>query len=279
MRKIVFAVAALALSGSAYAADMPLLKAPPMAVAPSTWTGFYIGGDVGGAFTRASSTVADPFNTFALIGGPFAPVAMSGRALGAAGGVHGGFNWQVAPSWLVGIEGDYNWADLGVTSLSAPLISTVTAANSFATSNLDVSSLASVRGRLGFIWDQFLIFGTGGVGWVKSQLNDQASCPNTGAGACVAPPGLARINVSNTQTGGVFGGGVEYKPASSNWIFGMEYLNYHFAGIAASAQTVNGVTGVVSPFNANCPGNGSCVNFTSSPSSISEVRARVSYKF
>ena len=43
MRKLVIAAAALAFTGTAQAADMPMLKAPPMAVAAPNWTGLYIG--------------------------------------------------------------------------------------------------------------------------------------------------------------------------------------------------------------------------------------------
>src|SRR6202790_1412705 len=62
MRKLVLATAALALTGSAYAADMPLLKAPPM-VAPS-WTGLYIGINGGGEWGRVDPGLVVPPNGY-----------------------------------------------------------------------------------------------------------------------------------------------------------------------------------------------------------------------
>jgi outer membrane immunogenic protein len=55
MKKLLTAIAALGLIGTpAFAADMAV-KAPPPVVAPApvfSWTGFYIGGNAGGAWSH-----------------------------------------------------------------------------------------------------------------------------------------------------------------------------------------------------------------------------------
>jgi outer membrane immunogenic protein len=49
MQKLVVLLATLAFSGSAYAADMALKASPnPVPAAAASWTGFYIGAEVGG---------------------------------------------------------------------------------------------------------------------------------------------------------------------------------------------------------------------------------------
>src|SRR6476619_6976477 len=88
------AAALLALAAPAAAADMPArtyTKAP--AYTPPqviyNWTGFYIGGHVGGAFAGD--------NTFQSSDARF------------LGGVQGGFDYQFAPNWVMGVEAHYSW--------------------------------------------------------------------------------------------------------------------------------------------------------------------------
>ena len=95
MNRILLGTAALvALAAPAFAADMPArpYSKAPAYTAPAVvynWTGFYIGGHVGGAF-------ADGTN---LLGS-------DARFLG---GVQGGFDYQFAPNWVMGIEAQYSW--------------------------------------------------------------------------------------------------------------------------------------------------------------------------
>src|SRR3982074_1407208 len=86
------ALVALAATVPALAADLaapPSPKAPAYAAPIYNWTGFYIGGHVGGAFAGDNSLTGN-----------------NGRFLG---GVQGGFDYQFAPSWVLGIEAQYSW--------------------------------------------------------------------------------------------------------------------------------------------------------------------------
>src|SRR5436305_15260734 len=95
MKKILLGAAALAaMAAPAFAADMPprpYTKAPAY-TAPQVvynWTGFYVGGHVGGGFAGDNS--------------------LQGSDARFLGGVEVGFDYQVAPNWVVCIEAQYSW--------------------------------------------------------------------------------------------------------------------------------------------------------------------------
>jgi len=116
MKKLAtYFVAGVALIGApALAADMAV-KAPPPAPAPEvpSWTGFYIGIDAGGAWwSEKESWIPTPT-------GIIDPANLgSTHQVGAVGGFLAGYNWQFSPAWVVGIEGDFNWASLSTTTMS-----------------------------------------------------------------------------------------------------------------------------------------------------------------
>src|SRR5512140_1851466 len=96
MKKLLLGTVALVALGAtvpALAADLgarpAYTKAPAYAAPIYNWTGFYIGGHVGGAFAGDNSLAGT-----------------DGRFLG---GVQGGFDYQFAPSWVLGIEAQYSW--------------------------------------------------------------------------------------------------------------------------------------------------------------------------
>src|SRR5262245_52324814 len=112
-------LAALAFSGLAtpvaQAADLPYTKAPPMVPVPIwTWTGFYVGANVGWGFVDG-----DRFGVHDTAGGIVTAVGTP-AFLGDFGNLDGdgvtvggqiGYNWQIG-GWVFGVEGDINWADI-----------------------------------------------------------------------------------------------------------------------------------------------------------------------
>src|SRR6476659_8356282 len=91
----------------ASAADLPA-KAPPAMLAPApvySWTGFYFGGNVGGAWTQSDGNWI-PLPSPAIFGAN--PISGDFNKSGVIGGVQVGYNWQFAPSWVAGIEGDFS---------------------------------------------------------------------------------------------------------------------------------------------------------------------------
>jgi outer membrane immunogenic protein len=206
-------VSALALSGTASAADMPV-KAPALPPAVS-WTGFYLGAHGGVAWLDASQTVTgDPLGTCSTVPGTRCTV----HATGAIFGGQIGYNWQ-SQNWVFGIEADASGTSLKKTQNVSPQSLSHDI-------NEKVDWLASVRGRLGWAIGDTLFYGTGGVafghfdaGWLRIG-------------------GLARAQFDNTATGWVAGGGIE-KIFSRNWSARVEFLHYGF-GKDSFGSTIGG---------------------------------------
>jgi len=141
----------VALIGSA-AAQPP---APPV----MSWAGPYVGLNLGVARNQAKfSDLGNPGagQNYAFPAGASDPFWSPSQAGFTVGG-QAGYNWQTG-NIVYGIEGDLNWVDGKADTAFAPpfVVPAVTA-----TTNLDW--MATVRGRLGVAFSQFLLYGTGGV--------------------------------------------------------------------------------------------------------------------
>ena len=175
MKKILLATVALvALGAPALAADLaraPMYnKAPAYAAPIYNWTGFYIGGHLGGAFGGDNSILG------------------SSRFLG---GIQGGADYQFAPNWVAGIEAQYSWTSSSSNSMLLP-------GGVLVNSNSD--QLGSVTGRIGYTFGPTLLYGKGGYAW-----KDGDNLTATVAGV---PVGFAAIG--NHRDGYTVGAGAEY---------------------------------------------------------------------
>ena len=118
VKNLFIASAALALIPACpvLAADLPAktyTKAPVYVPPPVyNWTGFYVGGHICGAWSDLGSTEIAP-GTGAF---PAGTVFSKNNLSGFLGGVQGGFNWQANNPFVVGIEGEYSWADVSGTA-------------------------------------------------------------------------------------------------------------------------------------------------------------------
>jgi outer membrane immunogenic protein len=184
----------------AIGADLPT-KAPPAPVyapPPFSWTGFYIGGNVGGGW--AQGTVTDT-----VTGGSFG----SGTVGSFVGGGQVGFNYQTG--YVVwGVEGFFD----GVASGNNNTSNIVTGAlgDQFQGS-ANARWVATAAGRLGFTgpgFDHWLFYAKGGGGWVA--YNASIADLTNGLSA----------STSNTQSGWMAGGGIEWAFAP-NWTARVDY--------------------------------------------------------
>lgn len=205
MKKIVLALA-LGAAPAAHAADMAVrmpMKAQPMVAPMYNWTGFYIGAHVGGAFSRADAV------TTVTAGGAFSSAGNSRRDAFIGGGQLG-YNWQVTPNWVLGIEADVSAANLdnGYTGVAG-------ATSALYTQEIDV--LGTVRGRLGYTWNNAMLYATGGYAWA---VTDIARTQLTGLTGLATPGTLERIE--RTMSGYTVGAGLEYGFAP-NWSAKAEY--------------------------------------------------------
>jgi outer membrane immunogenic protein len=197
-RLLLASVACLAFAGPSIAADLarpaPVYVPPPVVVPVFTWTGCYVGGNVGGIWAKNdwNDTVFLEFG--------------SNTASGALGGLQAGCNYQVG-GWVFGIQGDYDWTN--ANSNNANLI--------FAgvTDQTHVKSLASVTGRVGYAFDRFLGYVKVGGAWEQNSYDWVVA-------------GASALSTSATQSGWTVGIGGEY--AFLNWLTGfIEYDYYGFS--------------------------------------------------
>ena len=178
MSKIIFGAiiaAATCVSASAQAADIygrrpyaqPYTVSQPLA---NSWIGPYIGGNLGYGWGDVSNNGAKPS--------------------GVLGGLQAGYNWQNG-AWVAGIE-----ADIQLNS----------ADDTFAAWKFSNPWFGTLRGRVGYAFNNILLYGTGGLafGALKAQL----------------PGGLSETNTSAGWTVGV---GAEVA-LNQNWSAKVEYL-------------------------------------------------------
>jgi len=224
---------------AASAADMPTKASNvPPSFAAHNWSGCYIGGDIGWIGSR------DRFDTYPSgLVAPFNPGpnnhSYSGSGSSAIGGVLVGCNWTATPNWVFGVEADISASGLkNNTGADYGLILQTTPPTPWTAHNETVSSelpwLATFRGRLGYAWDDTLLFATGGlaVGQVKASLN-YFSFGNdfTNAGS-----------TTTTRTGWTVGGGIEHA-LDSHWSVKAEYLYVDLGTLSFDSPNVVGAPG------------------------------------
>ena len=147
-------VGLVCITSIASAADLPVKAPPPAPMAPPySWTGFYVGGDVG-AIRNRSSGEWDPLPNRDFFG----ELSIAGDLKKTAfiGGLHAGYNWQFAPTWVVGIEGDMSWTDAKgeFTMPWTRLIGGAAGANrpdAHTSMSIGPDWIATVRGRIGYL--------------------------------------------------------------------------------------------------------------------------------
>jgi outer membrane immunogenic protein len=196
MKKLLLGAAAMiAFAAPALAADLPVkapyTKAPPPYTAPQAvynWTGFYIGGNIGGAFAGNNS--------------------LEGSQARFMGGVQGGFDYQFAPNWVIGVEAQSDWLTHDNNGVLFPAGSQITTTN---------NEIGSATGRIGYTWGPGLLYAKGGYAWRDS--------PNIGVSVAGVP--AAFTTDGNHQNGFTVGAGLEYMFAP-NWSAKIEYQYYNF---------------------------------------------------
>jgi outer membrane immunogenic protein len=254
MMKILAGAWLLMTAGLAQAADMPL-KAPPLPPpAPVfSWTGLYVGADIGGAWGRSttSSPLANNPGCFVTILPCYLPSlvadinnqsAQRQSSSSVLGDFETGYNLQLG-YFVVGGETDIGFYRLRGNSLArAPFTGYPVPAGGTAPSYYnDVNSnwLFTARGRLGFApIANLLVYGTGGVALTnlrhEAQFNE-GIFPGTSLGT------EASIS-SGTVTGAAYGGGLEWA-WTNNWLVKAEYLHVDFGSVAGAPSPVVAVAG------------------------------------
>jgi outer membrane immunogenic protein len=218
MRNFLAATAAvsamLTMSIGANAADLPVRPAPApvYALPPYSWAGFYVGGNIGGAWTH--TTITDNITGASL----------DTRGLnGFIGGGQLGYNFQTANNFVFGVEGTFDWSSLDRTS------NTVATPRGALQATFSTPWIASVAARFGYAWDRYLIYGKAGGGWVDNKLTISNLTSGLSASA------------TNSNSGLLLGIGGEWG-VSPNWTFKIEYDHIGLGTWTSSASPIVGDT-------------------------------------
>lgn len=225
------AVALLAGTSIASAADLPArtYTKAPIAVPMYNWSGFYAGVHAGYGWGNNDSLNINGTTPFP------AGAVTSTDVDGVLAGGQVGYNYQFAPSWLVGVEADGSWTNIKGQNSA---LSTV-AANRFQTTNLELNWLAMVTGRLGYVAGPALLYVKGGAAFGGVKGGGVTVNPLTGNSLVSTSAG------SETRTGWTVGGGVEWNFAS-NWSTKVEY-NYVDFGTDSVSRNVAYFGGATGP--------------------------------
>jgi len=213
----------IATSFTAHAADLPARPpyTPPVAAPVYNWTGIYIGVNGGYGWGRQDplsliTSQFDKVNTDIngwMVGGTFGAQIQSGRV-------------------VLGVEGDIDWANVKgtarftPTSLGIPALFTASLAT-------EITSISTVRVRVGYAVDNWLLYGTGGIGVVSGKTTatlTPVACGTIGNLPCSG---------DSTRVGVAAGGGIEYG-FTPNWSAKLEYVWIGAALNDANLHTVRG---------------------------------------
>jgi opacity protein-like surface antigen/outer membrane receptor protein involved in Fe transport len=193
------------------------------------WNGLYFGANFGGAFNREDVTT---------------PIGIAAtNPSGVLGGVQFGYNYLLAPHWLVGLEGELGWTSgQGKTNFIDPARTTALSVTS------DHNWYDTLSARLGYVTGPLMLYGKGGAAWMNADYRLDVNSGLDGSAV-----------MSATRAGWNVGAGLEYM-LGSRWSAKLEYDFLDFGSKTLDFST---------PF-----GNG--LTFKSS---VNEVKAGVNYHF
>jgi outer membrane immunogenic protein len=193
MKKSAFTAVALMIGGiaSAQAADLPYRSRAPYTVNQPlngySWAGPYLGGTLGYEWGSVSNTTAKPS--------------------GVVGGATAGYNWQ-SGQIVFGLEGD---------------LQGTAADDRFANYKFSNPWFGTVRGRVGYAFNNVMVYGTGGLafGSLQAEMNG--------------------LQQSQTSAGWTVGAGAEVG-IYQNWTAKIEYL---YVDLSSNSYTLtNGTHGL-----------------------------------
>lgn len=226
MKPALLAITALSLTSvSVIAADLePPIKAP-LPPPPFIWTSCYGGGQAGGGFGQKalndSAGIVSPISGFTSVN-----LNTSGYMLGGQIGC----DYQFVSNWVVGVEGAASGGNIGGSVGVAPPGLPGDSATFKETTDL----LTSVTGRLGYAWNNWLLYGKGGAAWAGDRYS--------------AFDSLATYDFEGSETrfGWTAGAGLEWA-FSDIWSVRFEYDYFGFG--TRSVTLIDNVSGTVGPLD------------------------------
>ncbi|GEP00054.1 outer membrane protein [Methylobacterium haplocladii] len=283
MKKLLLAGAAMALlTTAASAADLPRRAAPPPVFVPVpvfTWTGFYAGLHSAYAFTDNANirTTGNALATQANVAAGFRAGSLKSEVDGFAkigGGM--GVNYQLTPGsgFVVGAAFDISWTDLQKNIGFVGAFNAAQGGNNASVYTQNLDYLGTLNGKLGYAFDRFLVYGTGGLAF--GNVSYGASFFGTPANGL--PLQFIGGYDVNFETGYNYGGGIEYAIPADSFLntFSVGRLLGLKSDVTMKAEYIRYDLGGRSISVLNAAGGGYTSTFKTEGSLI---RAGFNYKF
>ncbi len=223
------AAAALTVAGAvaAQAADLPTRKEAPAPVfvpPPFTWTGFYVGANIGGIWSSGSRSLTffNPASAVFLSG--YEPGGLGSNNGGVIGGGQAGYNWQTG-AFVLGVETDFDGTSLNKSTnfnslpfAGAGIPTGLLGDSLFVHAKASLDWLGTTRARLGFVAtpdNRLMLYATGGVAYGGGSANFSVYDARNDF--------FLSGNPSSSRVGWTIGAGAEYA-LTNNWTIRGEYL-------------------------------------------------------
>jgi high affinity Mn2+ porin len=192
-----------ALAGAGTEAGLRCPESHATAVAPAAGAAFYFGGHAGYSRGHGSDTLFAPD-----------PRSSSNAFSSTYGGIQIGYRYLLASRFLLGVESDLS----APSFLEDGVVSTRTTSETTVTDEIDY--IGTLRGRLGWVFDRWLLYGTGGLAWSQARLLES---PDLGGDTD------ERLH---TRTGWTLGFGADLA-LTPDWTARLEYLYDRFGSVTA----------------------------------------------
>ena len=219
------------LSGVSVASAADAIVEEPVVIVDDSpvWSGLYVGAHAGYGWANRDWNGE-------FIGGPVDDELYDYDMDGGLIGAQIGYNWQVE-NFVFGVEADAAWSDVSKTQTETVFIPFIIPIPVATEVESQMDWLATVRGRVGYAWDRFLVYGTGGVAFahVKTDVNqsifgfpsgsDSESATHTGWAAGVGVETMVTEKISVK---------LEYLHAD----FGDETYDYNLIDLSPENDTI-----------------------------------------
>jgi outer membrane immunogenic protein len=230
---VVVGMIAISAGTSVLAADLSsrsMSTAPPT-IPPFSWTGAYVGLNGGYNWGAAPGSYRISSATLEMLP-PLIPTinAAGSHQVNPQGGLFGfefGYNWELANSFVFGVEGDLDWSGLSGSIYNAGIVPVAGGPYSI-NQRFKADWFGTLRARVGLSpIDRLLVFATGGPAFThigySSAFTDSFKENED-------------VSINATRAGWAIGAGAEYAFAA-NWSAKLDYLHSEFGALSALGST------------------------------------------